>query len=334
MWFTEIRGGIYAAFTQPLPFQVFLEWLGSLCMLFCPRPMPAGFLSSQHRLDSAYLLWVDGIPVPLLHWTLLACFITRTEHIMTRPRGRPRRGSPWKPRRPSVTPPGSPSVCSSPRPQSESIAALPQDPQGAMVISMATIPRSPISLSHHLHDPLVNFHPPAPILGSSGDPPPHGAPKRAEPHSTGSFDRMHFRDRLLIMHDLVFELRQEVADLNYRLQATDEKVASCLQLLSSMQAALTSDPVEAMPREAPAAATDEGPNKAQRPVNRNRRRLSMEAMMKELRAARQRKNFGQTSQRTLKKSLGQGTSLPCGQAYCQVFRSFVCFFLVLLVSLS
>jgi hypothetical protein len=68
---------------------------------------------------------------------------------------------------------------------------------------------------------------------------------------------------MLILHDLVFELRQEVVDLHYRLQAIDEKVASCLQLLSSMQATLTSDPVEAMPMETPAAATDEGPNKAQ-----------------------------------------------------------------------
>jgi hypothetical protein len=55
-----------------------------------------------------------------------------------------------------------------------------------------------------------------------------------------------------------------MADLNYRLQATDEKVASCLQLLSSMQGALTVEPVEVMPREAPAAATEEGPSMAQR----------------------------------------------------------------------
>lgn len=79
---------------------------------------------------------------------------------------------------------------------------------------------------------------------------------------------MYFRDRLLIMNDLVFELRQEMADLNYRLQNTDEKVASCLQLLSSMQGALTVEPVEVMPREAPAVATEEGPSTAQRPVNR------------------------------------------------------------------
>jgi hypothetical protein len=172
--------------------------------VICPRPMPAGSLSSQHRPDSAFLLWVDSIHVPLLNWTLLAYLITCTESIMTRPRGRPRRGSPWKHCRPSVTPLGSPSVCSSPRSQLESIAAL---LQALMVVSMATIPRSPISLSRHLHDPLVIFHPPAPIPGSSGNPPPHGAPKRDAPHSTGSFDRMHFRDRLLIMHNLVFELR-------------------------------------------------------------------------------------------------------------------------------
>jgi hypothetical protein len=33
---------------------------------------------------------------------------------MPRPRGRPRRGSPWRPRRPPISPPTSPSSCSSP----------------------------------------------------------------------------------------------------------------------------------------------------------------------------------------------------------------------------
>jgi hypothetical protein len=79
---------------------------------------------------------------------------------------------------------------------------------------------------------------------------------------------MYFRDHLLIMNDLVFELRQEMADLNYRLQNTDEKVASCLQLLSSMQGALTVEPAKVMPREAPTVVTEEGLSMAQRLVNR------------------------------------------------------------------
>jgi hypothetical protein len=65
---------------------------------------------------------------------------------------------------------------------------------------------------------------------------------------------------------LVFELRREVADLQFRLQATEENVASFLQILSSMHAELSSGPVEPTPVEAPAAATGEGMDRAQRPT--------------------------------------------------------------------
>jgi hypothetical protein len=72
------------------------------------------------------------------------------------------------------------------------------------------------------------------------------------------------------LYDLVFELRQGVADLHFRLQATDEKVARFLQILSSMHEALSSDPVETAPMEEPAAATGEGLDKAQRPAEMER----------------------------------------------------------------
>jgi hypothetical protein len=70
------------------------------------------------------------------------------------------------------------------------------------------------------------------------------------------------------MNDLVFELRREMADLNYRLQASDAKVERCLQLLSSMQGALTEEQVEEMPREASADATSGIPHTAQRSAHR------------------------------------------------------------------
>ena len=83
-------------------------------------------------------------------------------------------------------------------------------------------------------------------------------PKRAGHHSTDSFDTAHFRDRLIVLHDLVFELRQEVADLHFRLQATEEKVVIFLQTLSSMHEALSPKPVEMTPMKEPTATTGEG----------------------------------------------------------------------------
>jgi hypothetical protein len=70
------------------------------------------------------------------------------------------------------------------------------------------------------------------------------------------------------MNDLVFELRREMEDLNYRFQASDAKVERCLQLLSSMQGALTEEQVEEMPREASAGATNGIPHTAQRSAHR------------------------------------------------------------------
>jgi hypothetical protein len=59
----------------------------------------------------------------LLH---LVSFGFHATNLMPRQRGRPRRGSPWKPRRPSVSPPESPSTCSSPSLQPEPV--LPASP--------------------------------------------------------------------------------------------------------------------------------------------------------------------------------------------------------------
>jgi hypothetical protein len=116
----------------------------------------------------------------------------------------------------------------------------------------------------------MKFSAPMPIPGPSsnlsGEPPTYGEPKRARLHPTDLFDSAHFRDRLVILHDLVFELRQEVADLQFRLQATEENVASFLQIISSMHTELSSDPVDSAPVEAPAAATGEGMDRVQRPA--------------------------------------------------------------------
>jgi hypothetical protein len=43
---------------------------------------------------------------------------------------------------------------------------------------------------------------------------------------------------LATLYTLVFELRQEVADLHFRVEVTEIKVADCLQILASLRDAL------------------------------------------------------------------------------------------------
>jgi hypothetical protein len=69
-----------------------------------PDPILNFMLSSAPtRLQAFYLC--------LVHLVSLDSY---KQHLMPHPRGRPRRGSPWKPCRPFVSPPNSPSICSSP----------------------------------------------------------------------------------------------------------------------------------------------------------------------------------------------------------------------------
>jgi hypothetical protein len=70
----------------------------------------------QRRSTPATFRWCNAILVFSLHQVLLVLSVRCTELAMTRPRprGRPRRGSPWKPRRPSITPSDSTSADSSP----------------------------------------------------------------------------------------------------------------------------------------------------------------------------------------------------------------------------
>jgi hypothetical protein len=185
---------------------------------------------------------------------------------MTRPRGRPRRGSPWKPRRPPITPPDSTSADSSPRHQSVSTPVSLQAPQFR---SMAIIPKTPISLLRLIQNPEPS-HTPAGNIGCG--PAPQRKPNTAEPHHRDSFDRAQFRDNLAILHTLVFELRQEVADLHFRMEATEAKVANFLQILSSMHAALFPDPVEASPKGDPEVDKDEGQHNVTSPPVMSRKK--------------------------------------------------------------
>jgi hypothetical protein len=58
------------------------------------------------------------------------------------------------------------------------------------------------------------------------------------------------------LYDLVFGIRQEVEDLNYRLQDTGTKVDLFLRTLTSLQSSLTSSSDEDAPMEESDAVTD------------------------------------------------------------------------------
>jgi hypothetical protein len=60
------------------------------------------------------------------------------------------------------------------------------------------------------------------------------------------------KDKLPILYGLVFELRQEVEDLQFRLQLNNQKIALFLQLLSSLH--------EAVPLDTGGATSKPGPN--------------------------------------------------------------------------
>jgi hypothetical protein len=173
---------------------------------------------------------------PLVHLAPISGHSTR---IMPRPRGRPRRGSPWKPRRPSVSPPASPSSHSSPSIHPEPIPPAPPDIVVSNFDSLAIIPKM-LSSSSRLPPNPPGFEPPPPphqnSAGTTG-----GEPPPCENQPLNSFLDNQLRDSLGILYSLVFELRQGVEDLQFRLLAVDEKVAVLLQLLNSLQEALPTD---------------------------------------------------------------------------------------------
>jgi hypothetical protein len=74
---------------------------------------------------------------------------------------------------------------------------------------------------------------------------------------------VQLRDSLEIIYGLVFELRQGVEDLHFRLQSTDDKVTTLLQLLASMRETFPSHPDGETLEEMPRTTTSEGDAKEQ-----------------------------------------------------------------------
>jgi hypothetical protein len=79
---------------------------------------------------------------------------------------------------------------------------------------------------------------------------------------------VQLRESLDIIYGLVFELRQGVEDLHFRLQSTDDKITTLLQLLASMSEAFPSYPVGATSEEMPRTTDDGGDAKEQHSVEK------------------------------------------------------------------
>jgi hypothetical protein len=241
-----------------------MVWLAMLVIR--RRWFPAELALQLQWCDPARTFWLELGPAYSLtsrpHRVLWTASARRTGWTMTRPRGRPRRGSPWKPRRPSVSPSDSPSISSSPRLQSGHFSASSHGLTNPQFNCMAMVPRTPSSPQRHLLSPPVNPSVPTPALDPlgymGGDEHPHHASRGAGPHPHDSFTAAQIRDSLAALNDLVFGIRQGVEDLNYRLQETDAKVELFLRTLSSLQDSLASSPAEAVPMEEPGAATGAG----------------------------------------------------------------------------
>jgi hypothetical protein len=141
-------------------------------------------------MASVYFVSQVAEPIPLLLHFIPALFLwfqvtslppaSYTGLRMTRLRGRPRRGSPWKPRRPSPSPPTSDSEASSPRLQLYSTHASPCSPQSN---SMEIVPHFPVSSPQPLNDPqAVPPHPETlhdPPSRPTAEPSQRGAPRGA-----------------------------------------------------------------------------------------------------------------------------------------------------------
>jgi hypothetical protein len=253
---------------------------GLLPSLPWPDPVRIFMLSAAPTcLQEFYLCLVHLVPLD-----------SYKKHLMPHPRGRPRRGSPWKPHQPSVSPPDSPSIFSSPPLQPEPIIS----PSPALLVSqlncLAIIPRMSISSSRPLLAPPLVEPASIPVFDSlrkaGGEPPPPRKPWNSENQSSDSFYGAQLREILAILYGLVFELRQGVEDLQFRLQATDRKVAVLLQLLSSLHESFPSDPIGATSVEEPYAATSGGDVKVQRSVENGLEQVGHETMAMEVDSVR------------------------------------------------
>jgi hypothetical protein len=177
-----------------------------------------------HRLGSAPSVIICSHSVHRITSIYRFCW------TMKRLRGRPRRGSAWKPRRPSISRSDSSSLSSSSRSQSGHLSITARRMVHEQSISKVLVPRTVSPPTRQPCDPPVPpFHP---------EPDPPQTSRGAGPLPRDSFTSAQLWDSLAALYDLVFGIRQGVEDLNFRLQETDVKVDIFLRTLTSLQDSL------------------------------------------------------------------------------------------------
>jgi hypothetical protein len=239
-----------------------MAWLVAYVLPPCSRS--EGLLPSRRKHTSAFTAtWSTGY----LQFWLLAPRANHCQpaHMRERIRGKPKRGSPWKPCRPSLSPSTSPITGSSTHPPilSPSVTPTPAKTkrrrpsdastpkQSSLPRAMATIPSGSPMTPRSPTDPRMQFFASMSFPASSStwrsEPRAFGAAKRLWLHPPTHPDRDNFNERLGVLYDLVFELRREVADLKFRFQATEDNVETFLQILSTMQMGFSADPASIAP---------------------------------------------------------------------------------------
>jgi hypothetical protein len=168
-------------------------------------------------------------PETTLHlWTFACCYSNSMPRHKLRLRGRPRQGSPWRPRRPMAPP-------SEPPPTKETTHLL------------ALVPQSHGSAWRVLHSLSMTEPPGSPFMAPPGtSATQHPSTSRGQPRENCTpANPLHgeqLKDKISILHGLVFDLRQGVEDLRFRLELNTEKIELFLQLLSSLHAVVPTDP--------------------------------------------------------------------------------------------
>jgi len=89
-----------------------------------------------------------------------------------------------------------------------------------------------------------------------GAPPPVQANRNNTSASTDSKPDLQLKESFTILYDLVFELRQGMEDLQFRMQLMDERISTLLQLLSPFQDASPSYPAGAASAGVPSSVGD------------------------------------------------------------------------------
>jgi hypothetical protein len=240
--------------------------------VYCPRPphfdMARVIFSVVTLWCYGFCWWLAELPPPRpwpafesACWSLEAphrdhlCVYTMPKH-KRRLRGKPRRGSPWRPRRPSFfshdTSPSAPSrhlqeAQPSHTPPAQSTASfnsldlIPRSPCSSLPLLLAPTGTEPQSTQRSAFPSTLGEEPPPPKWdsGSSGIP------------SVDATTSDLVKDKLAILYGLVFELRQGVEDLQFRLQLSNDKVTLFLQLLSSLHETFLSTPADATSRRHP-----------------------------------------------------------------------------------